>query len=97
MGLIGAVEIVARKGTNRRFGGREGLAGPIVRDACIAGGLMVRAIRNSIVMCPPFVVTHDEVDRMIAIIGRALDEVTDRLAQLDAAHSRAMIEAEPGF
>jgi len=51
LGLIGAVEIVARKGTNERFCGKEGTAGPLVRDACIRNGLMVRAIRDSIVMC----------------------------------------------
>jgi putrescine aminotransferase len=83
MGLIGAVEIVAEKGTNRRFGGKEGIAGPMVRDACIAGGLMVRAIRDSIVMCPPFIITHEEIDRMISIIATALDEVADTLRAID--------------
>ncbi|ARS28145.1 aminotransferase [Sphingomonas sp. KC8] len=84
LGLIGAVEIVAQKGTNRRFTGKEGAAGPVVRDACIAGGLMVRAIRDSIVMCPPLVITRDEVDRMIAIIRAALDSAAPILAALPA-------------
>lgn len=83
LGFIGAVEIVAEKGTNRRFGGKEGLAGPIVRDACIARGLMVRAVRDSLVMCPPYVMTHEEIDRMIAIIAAALDETADTLRALD--------------
>jgi putrescine aminotransferase len=82
IGLLGAVEIVAEKGTNRRFGGEEGTAGPIIRDACIAGGLMVRAIRDSIVMCPPYVITHEEIDRMIAIIRAALDEMEPKLRAL---------------
>jgi len=50
IGLLGAVEIVARKGSNQRFGGAEGKAGPLVRDICIRRGLMVRAVRDSIVM-----------------------------------------------
>ncbi|SNS71076.1 putrescine aminotransferase [Sphingomonas laterariae] len=83
-GLLGAVEIVSAKGTNQRFTGKEGAAGPVVRDACIAGGLMVRAIRDTIVMCPPFVITHDEVDRMIAIIRAALDESAAVLAKMHA-------------
>ena len=96
IGLIGAVEIVSEKGTNHRFGGKEGTAGPAVRDACIAGGLMVRAVRDSIVMCPPFVITREEVDRMIAIIGRALDQAAVTLAHL--APPRAVLEgAEPGL
>ena len=83
LGLIGAIEIVADKAASRRFGGKEGIAGPFIRDACIARGLMVRAVRDTIVMCPPLVVTHDEIDRMIAIIKAALDEGSDTLKRLD--------------
>jgi putrescine aminotransferase len=82
LGLIGAIEIVAKKGTNERFTGTEGKAGPIVRDACIRNGLMVRGIRDSIVMCPPLIITHAEIDRMIDIIGRSLREVEPALRAL---------------
>ena len=85
LGLIGAVEIVSRKGTNQRFGGKEGKAGLIVRDLCIKHGLMVRAVRDSIVMSPPLVITHDEIDRLGAIIRKALDEAEPALRALDAA------------
>ncbi|MDZ4692205.1 aspartate aminotransferase family protein [Terricaulis sp.] len=82
LGLIGAIEIVAKKGTNERFTGTEGKAGPMVRDACIRNGLMVRGIRDSIVMCPPLIITHAEIDRMIDIIGRSLREVEPALRAL---------------
>jgi putrescine---pyruvate transaminase len=78
-GLIGAVEIVSEPGTNHRFGGKEGKAGPIVRDTCIANGLMVRGIRDSIVMCPPLIISHDEIDFMIATIRKSLDECLPKL------------------
>ena len=74
LGLIGAVEIVSAKGTNQRFGGKEGVAGPIVRDLCIKNGLMIRAIRDTVVMSPPLVISHGEIDQLIAIIRRSLDE-----------------------
>ena len=35
LGLIGAVEIVPGRARNERFAGKEGTAGPIVRDICI--------------------------------------------------------------
>ncbi len=82
LGLIGAVEIVAQKGTNQRFGA-GGMAGPLVRDACIARGLMVRAIRDSIVMCPPYVITHAEIDRLVSIIGAALDDCVATLRGIE--------------
>jgi putrescine aminotransferase len=82
LGLLAAVEIVSRKGTNERFGGSEGKAGPIVRDLCIENGLMVRAIRDSIVMCPPLTISHEEIDRMLGTIRRALDLAEPQLAAL---------------
>jgi putrescine aminotransferase len=82
LGLIGAVEIVAEKGTNRRFGGAPGKAGPIVRDLCIKNGLMIRAIRDTLVMSPPLIISHAEIDRLIDTIARSLDEAAPRLAEL---------------
>ena len=79
IGLLGAVEIVSEKGTNKRWGGKEGNAGPVVRDICIANGLMVRGIRDTIVMCPPLIITHDEIDELVGIIAKSLDEALPAL------------------
>jgi putrescine---pyruvate transaminase len=79
VGLIGAVEITSDKASGARFGGKEGTAGPIVRDLCIANGLMVRGIRDSIVMCPPLIITHAEIDQLVATIRMALDLAEPRL------------------
>jgi putrescine aminotransferase len=85
LGLIAGIEIVARKGSNERFGAKEGTAGPLVRDACIANGLMVRAIRDTLVACPPLVITHEELDRLVDIIGKSLTEVEPHLRALPKA------------
>ena len=85
LGLIGGIEIVARPGTNDRFAGREGTAGPIVRDSCIRRGLMVRAIRDTIVFCPPLIITHAEIDRLVDTVKAALDEAAPALKSLRAA------------
>ncbi|GGZ27381.1 aminotransferase [Asticcacaulis endophyticus] len=82
LGLIGAVEIVSEKGTNHRFGGKEGTAGPLVRDLCIKNGLMVRGIRDSIVMCPPLIITHEEIDRIVDVIEQSLNEAEPKLRAL---------------
>ena len=82
IGLLGAVEIVADKATRARFGGAEGNAGPMARDACIANGLMVRGIRDSLVMCPPLVISTEQIDDMVAIIRKSLDEVMPKLRAL---------------
>ncbi len=79
IGLLGAVEIVSKKGTNQRWGGKEGNAGPIVRDLCIANGLMVRGIRDTIVMCPPLPISHQQIDDLVEIIGKSLDQALPAL------------------
>jgi putrescine aminotransferase len=82
LGLIGAVEIVAEKETNRRFGGLAGTAGPIVRDLCIERGLMIRAIRDTLVMSPPLVITEAEIDRIVDTIAGALDAAMPKLRDI---------------
>jgi acetylornithine/succinyldiaminopimelate/putrescine aminotransferase len=82
VGLPGAVEIVAKPGTNARFGGAEGKAGPVVRDLCIAHGVKVRAVRDTIVMSPPLVISHAEIDRIVDVVATALDEAKPLLAKI---------------
>ena len=74
LGLIGGVEIVSQKGTRERFGGSEGKAGPVVRDRCIENGLMARAIRDTVVTCPPLIISHGQIDDLVGIIRKSLDE-----------------------
>ena len=81
LGLIGAIEIVSQRGSNQRFGGKEGTAGPVVRDRCIANGLMVRAVRDTIVVCPPLIITTAEVDSLVSILERSLGEAAALLVR----------------
>ena len=46
---------------------------------------MVRAIRDTIVFCPPLIVTHAEIDRLVDTIRAALDEAAPALKSLRAA------------
>ncbi len=79
VGLIGAIEITSDKATGARFGGAEGTAGPMVRDFCIASGLMVRSIRDTIAMSPPLIITLEQIDDMIRMIRAALDAAEPKL------------------
>jgi putrescine aminotransferase len=51
----------------------------LVRDICIRNGLMVRGIRDSIVMCPPLIITPSQIDDLIGIIRKSLDEAEPKL------------------
>ncbi|MXO66682.1 aminotransferase [Altericroceibacterium endophyticum] len=73
IGLLGAIEITSEKGTSQRFGAKPGLAGALIRDACIERGLMLRAVKDTLVMSPPLIITHEEIDRIMLIARDALD------------------------
>ena len=75
MGLIGALELVPR-------GGRDALtptsmlglkAWGLIREE----GAMTRGIRDLIVLAPPLIITHAEVDELFACIRRGLDRLWD--------------------
>jgi len=84
LGLIAAVEIVAKRGTRERFAPKEGPAGIVVRDLCIKSGLMVRAVRDTIVMSPPLVISHAQIDQMVGTIRAALDQAAPTLRAMRA-------------
>jgi adenosylmethionine-8-amino-7-oxononanoate aminotransferase len=46
---------------------------------------VVRGIRDSIVMCPPLIISHAEIDRMIDIIARSLREAEPALRALESS------------
>ncbi|MDN2568290.1 aminotransferase [Aquibium sp. A9E412] len=83
-GLMAAIEIVADKATRRRFAG-EGAAGVAVRDAAIEAGLMLRAVGDTMILSPPLIWTHQEIDIACERIRAALDAAHGRLGGAAAA------------
>jgi L-2,4-diaminobutyrate transaminase len=79
-GLVGAVEMAASLEPLRRFEPRGKIAGALVKRARELG-VITRALPNAdtISFSPPFVVTEDEVDQMVAATRQALDDVCREL------------------
>ncbi len=73
VGLVGGMEIVADKATKRAFTPKQG-AGPKCVTFGLEEGVIVRAIGDTISVCPPLIITADEVDDMFDRITRALDK-----------------------
>jgi putrescine aminotransferase len=71
-GLIGALELVEDKAERRYFppARKVGLA---CRDHCFDEGLVMRAVRDVMVLSPPLVITEAEIDELVARARRALD------------------------
>lgn len=53
---------------------RERVSGDAVAEACTTAGVLLRTIHeNTLQICPPFVVTEDEISLIAETITRALD------------------------
>ena len=72
VGLIGAVEIVADKKMRQPF---EPSAAGYLQQACQENGLIGRALAGTtFAVCPPLVITAEQVDELIDCLRRGLDD-----------------------
>jgi len=72
VGLLAALEMVKSKDPFERFEEKQGV-GTICRDFLINNGLVLRAVGETIVAAPPFVLSHEEADEIIEIAWKCLD------------------------
>ncbi len=72
VGLIGALELVAHK-PSRTFFRDRGRAGTLCRDHCFANGLVMRAVRDTMIISPPLVLSHAEADELVDKAWKCLD------------------------
>ncbi len=83
VGLIGALELVAHKAT-RTFFRNRGEVGLMCRDHCFNNGLVMRATRDTMIIAPPLVISHEQVDELIDKARRCLDLTAHDLGILGA-------------
>lgn len=79
-GLFAGIEICREKEGRRQFPIEAGIDSHVA-NAALMEGVIVRATGNSLVVCPPLIVTHAEIDRIASALGNALDRVASALSQ----------------
>ena len=80
VGMIGAIELAADKASRTRFDPDLKL-GVRCRDHCIEKGVIIRAVRDIMVLTPPLIVTEEQIDRIVETARSALDTVARDLQQ----------------
>ncbi|WP_051356467.1 aspartate aminotransferase family protein [Azorhizobium doebereinerae] len=73
VGLIGALELTPHKASRAKFPVEEGTVGQIARDISFREGLVMRAVRDSLILAPPFTLSEPEADQIIATVVRVLN------------------------
>jgi 4-aminobutyrate--pyruvate transaminase len=79
-GLIGAVELVADKNSKRSFDPAAG-AGAIGQARAQANGLIVRAIGDVLAICPPLIISEEEITMLFDRLEKALDEADAQITK----------------
>lgn len=72
VGLLGAIELVKDKATRERYS-TTGKTGTICRGHCFDTGVVMRAVGETMFLCPPLVISDSEIDELFALVRRALD------------------------
>ncbi|SAK89219.1 aminotransferase [Caballeronia fortuita] len=71
-GLVAGIQLAEDRATRKRFINGDDIA-DMCRDCCFAGGLVMRASHDRMVLSPPLVVTHQEIDEIVDKAKAALD------------------------
>ena len=73
LGLVGAIELVQNKAKRQRYPSNIGV-GTWCRDACIAHGLVMRSVGDTMIISPPLVITKAQIDELIEKALLALND-----------------------
>lgn len=72
-GLMAGIELAKNKETREQY--------PLEANVCnhtsqmaLVRGLIVRPTGNALVLCPPFIINHAEIDFTVGVLAEALDE-----------------------
>jgi len=77
-GMLAAIELVQNKDGPVMFE-NTGAVGVICRDHAIQRGLMMRAVRDAMILSPPLSYTRDDIDATARIAAAALDATAEQL------------------
>ena len=73
VGLLAAIELVPDRKKRAFFPLEAGTVGTHCRNYCFGSGLISRAIRDTMVLAPPFTISESEVDEIVAKLKAAID------------------------
>ena len=76
VGLVGACELVQDRDSKAAFDAKLAV-GAKCMAFCQQHGLIVRAIGDAVAMCPPYIVTEDQVDEIFDLFEKGLNDTLD--------------------
>lgn len=78
-GLVGALELIPDKSDLSKRFDNLGHVGTVARDHSFANGLIMRAVRDSLIISPPLVISEEEADHLVNAAKKTLDDTWSSL------------------
>lgn len=77
-GLLAGIELVKDKASREQYPMEQGVCSQVM-NAALLKGVVIRAVGNALVLCPPLSVSNGEIDFAAKVLHQALDEVQAKL------------------
>ncbi|MFN0262511.1 aspartate aminotransferase family protein [Tepidamorphus sp. 3E244] len=74
VGLVGALELVPDKSDMSKRFAPVGEIGTLCRDISFRNGLVMRAVRDAMIISPPLVISEDEIAELARLVRKTLDD-----------------------
>ena len=78
VGMVGALELVKDKNTKTSYSSDQNV-GTICRDFCFNNGLIMRAVGDAMIICPPLVISYSEINELIEKAKLCLDLTWEKI------------------
>ena len=72
IGMLGALELVKDKDNFIKFD-KDDNVGTICRNHCFDNGLIMRAVGDAMIISPPLILSHENIDQFIELAWKCLD------------------------
>ena len=79
VGFLGALDLVKNKETKEKYDDKGGAA-IVCKDNCLKNGLVMRAVGDSMIICPPLIITKEQIDDLYDLAWTSLDESLQQLS-----------------
>lgn len=74
VGLLAALQLAVEK-TTRKSLEPAGRLGTLISQSLVRHGVFARVVGDAICLCPPMIITPEQVGELVTAIGKTLDEV----------------------
>ena len=74
LGLMGTLALTPHKESRATFAGKQGAIGLRTRTRCFANGLVMRHVGDRMIIAPPLVISHAEIDSLVELAYKSIDE-----------------------